>query len=273
MKTTKKIAVLIAILMAFAIRTQAQIVLEESYSSIEEPKFFGIVHLELTGDVYMWVNTLYPAPAAQIVLYSMDHDVWKMVYFNSFSASAVKMEYTSQNLFSVDGKVDFLLESYSSTTGLLSTYIINEDGELIFSADGFTIKHENNSSGIFNTNHGIKMLLYSNSGTVRVYDLPGVFVDISERPNNNENKASLNIFPNPTSSGMITLEYNLPNEMNAGQIILYDMVGQQVGIYEVPQKSTKTELSIPITNFSTGTYFCKLQAGNWSTTKKLTVAR
>lgn len=93
----------------------------------------------------------------------------------------------------------------------------------------------------------------SMSGTITVREVLGI----------EENSLNtIGIYPNPASS---TINLELPKNMQAGQIIVFDILGKQ--IYSQNFESNNNN-SINILNWSSGSYLLKVVSGENSQTKR-----
>jgi len=270
---TKKMFIVVVILMAITTNVSAQIVHEATFGDTYGPSSFSIIHFANSGDKYVWLSPSDPNIASTVVLYNMDRTIWKSISMGSIPASTVLIEFTSENLFSTEG-VDILFECYSGNTGLLSTYIMHENGEITFYADGFETRRSDGSPVLFNADGGVKMILYGSDfgphqGEAWVYSLPGSTVNVPRLPG--KNIGSLKIFPNPVSENYINIQYSLPDGINSGQIVLYNLLGQQIKSYPVDR--TFQDIEIKTSDFPAGNYMWQLQASNYKTTQKMVVIK
>jgi type IX secretion system substrate protein len=105
-----------------------------------------------------------------------------------------------------------------------------------------------------------------------VYGLPG-FLSNSIQPVTNTfiNEMMENIYPNP-SNGNTTIEFNLPQGVNTGQLVIYNMQGVELKRYTVD--NTFHTLLLNNSEFHAGTYFYQLQtASGASGAKKMIVIK
>jgi hypothetical protein len=71
-----------------------------------------------------------------------------------------------------------------------------------------------------------------------------------------DNKNLLNLYPNP-SSAFVNIEYNLPSGINDGEIIIYNLNGQEIKKYKVD--NTFQNLNLNISDLSNGNYYYVLK--------------
>ena len=80
-----------------------------------------------------------------------------------------------------------------------------------------------------------------------------------------------NLYPNP-SNGTVTLQYQLPEGEQEGELILYNMQGAEVKRYKVD--NTFKDVLIDNTQLPAGTYFYQLQTNKGAVgTKKMVVIK
>ncbi|HEX7415356.1 MAG TPA: T9SS type A sorting domain-containing protein [Bacteroidia bacterium] len=82
---------------------------------------------------------------------------------------------------------------------------------------------------------------------------------------------TLNVYPNPASN-VTTIDYNLPDGANQGDIVFYNLQGLEVKRYKVDKAFSS--LLISTNDIAAGTYFYQLQiGGNASAAKKMVVVK
>ena len=107
-------------------------------------------------------------------------------------------------------------------------------------------------------------------GDWRVYKIP---TDINDRNSEFPNKFSLSQnYPNPFNPST-TINYSIPLIANReSQVVLlniYDMLGQKVAtLVNKTQKAGNYEVVFNVSNLTSGTYFYRLTAGDFSKTMK-----
>jgi hypothetical protein len=82
---------------------------------------------------------------------------------------------------------------------------------------------------------------------------------------NDFNKKSFNIFPNPTSTGSVTIVSSSASNFGNIKVAVYDVLGKQV----INKVITGDKLNVSALN--TGVYIMKLSQGNAISTKKLVI--
>ena len=92
----------------------------------------------------------------------------------------------------------------------------------------------------------------------------------TEKPSGDQQNWNVNIFPNP-GSGIITVEFDMP-EMAYVTVAIFNLTGQQVAIPVYELKSPgQQQVQFDASVLPPGVYYCRLQAGNRTTTKKIMI--
>ena len=263
----KKIAKILAMLVILTISAKAQITAESTYSNVPGADFFGLVHLKNSGDKYVWVGSATPK---EVILYNLDHSVWKTINLSSFPGSYVLTQYTSEEMFTTDGKVCLLLVAFNVIGASCATIIVNENSQVVFQELNFFPNEYSGSPAIFNTTDGVKMRLIRSDTAkqAKIYGLPGIITSTQET--NDISNGSLSAFPNPTA-GIVTIKYDLPEGNNSGEITLSNSSGQQINNFKVDK--TFNDLRIYTSDMPAGIYFWQLKSGNYKTTQKMIVVK
>ena len=128
---------------------------------------------------------------------------------------------------------------------------------------------------IFNTSHGTEMILSYHNGQAKIFSLPGTLpAGIQE-----ENKQLIamqagkvsNAYPNP-NNGSTKIDYTLPHGVNEGEIVFYNLMGNEVKRFKVDK--TFNTLLISTKDIAAGTYYYQLQTtGESSGGKKMVVIK
>lgn len=164
----------------------------------------------------------------------------------SYSTLPYKLFHVSRSLFDCDStNIEYLISYGGVNDGdPVFVKVFREDGEELFSLDGYTFW--DNSGYSTNPDPGMGMIevedgvliqftegplpgvnssIYHSCGNIPgiAYSLPGTStVDIAE----SENKVSLvSLFPNPGTS-FFKLEYSLPPNCEYGKLVVYDTQGK-----------------------------------------------
>jgi type IX secretion system substrate protein len=258
---------------------KAQITLEHTFDTAQSNLY--VVNLEVEGDKYIVRDYFY---SHTIKLYNLDHSLFKTLPYPNitlFNGSYPSVLYFSEHLFNTDDTIEYML-TYTDNTGNYNTKIVNEIGNIIFSADSMSPLVMANvpqaQLPIYNTSNGTKMILSFIGGTggpqiANLYSLGGT-LSASIQPIGSTlsgNQIMENIYPNP-SNGNTTIEFNLPQGENAGQLVIYNMQGVELKRYTVD--NTFHTLLLNNSEFHSGTYFYQLQtASGASGAKKMIVIK
>lgn len=270
---------LFILLMLIAGYCSAQITLEHSYPNgstmvaVNGPNDSIqplMVNLEIDGYKYVIINR----GLNKIDLYNMNHTLFKSISItlpDSIPASIVHVQYISQSLFNQDPKIEFLVHCklYSSMGSIWNfedsyyTWIINEDNNLLFSEFfGAPIVKYNlhqQQFPIYSTPEGTKMILSMTNQNANIYSLPGSFVtSLSEKGAIDDENILFDPFPNPTN-GLITIPYNLSDDVEEATVFLFDQKG--VEVKKIVISNQKKSFSISVSEFNSGIYTCQLMAG------------
>ncbi len=285
MKQLFQIILVITATLLSSQNANAQIALEATYDSASSN--FYMVTLEIEGEKFVKVQRT-DSTMRFIKLYNLNHSLWKTIDCNSLpmftflmgttlNSSRFNYEvlYITEHLFDNDDDIEFL---YGITTGICPqhfTGIYNEDGTAIFTQDSaFAVVHLNVpvvAKPIYNTVNGTKLILsFPCSNEAKVYSLPGISTNSNMySPENTD--ASLLAYPNP-SSNQTTIEYNLPDGLNRGEIVLYNLNGTELKRYNVDR--TFNNLILNNTDLPVGTYLYQLVTVNGiSESKKMIIIK
>ena len=207
-----------------------------------------------------------------IGIYNMSHALVKTISLANVPADSViynqvgDILYLSQNLFSTDSKIDFMycFEYSESGNTIHITDIYNEDAVLIFSDTSYPAiraNFEQQQLPIYNTPEGAKMILSCANGQAKVFSLPGKLPsccnedDISSYAVPKQSGIS-NAYPNP-NNGSTKIDYILPNGVNEGEVVFYNLMGNEVKRFKVDR--TFNTLLISTKDIAAGTYYYQLQ--------------
>jgi hypothetical protein len=238
----------------------AQIVWEHTYPSAQNQLY--MVTLEVEGMKYVhrdWVNL-------QIVLYNLDHSVFKIISLPNITVYNQSLLYVSEHLFNLDDSLEFMM--VYSLPGHWQTLILNEVGDTLFYGYDYAPLVQGNvpqtQQPIYNTPNGTRMILSQQTGIpvgeVRVYRLGGTLTNSIEPIGlSSEDIEQLSIHPNP-SNGNTTIEFKFPQGIGEGEIVLYNMDGSEVKRYRVD--GTFGNLNLNNSHLTAGAYMYQLIAGN-----------
>jgi len=104
-----------------------------------------------------------------------------------------------------------------------------------------------------------------------IQNMPEVYDDTESVLNKNKSCFSYRVFPD-SSNEFINITYSLETEMVLS-IELVDLFGQKLKtiLPKQNQQAGNHTLQIPVSDFSTGTYFLTLSSTNQTITKKIVI--
>ena len=237
----------------------AQPSLEHTY-----PISASICKLEKLGEKYFSMDVT----GKQCRIYNLDHTLYRQV---SLTVPAdyymYNIQYVSQHLFNQDDLIEFVYtySKYNLTeTSYYYSYetvVINENGTVVMgplTGAGYTevLETENN---------GRKFLVYvydfyqiPATTMTMVYSLPDEPSEPlkSDRVRNSYQLG--NPWPNP-SGGMFNIPVKLPPDVDAGELILYNIHGQEVMRH--PVEGHEEVLKLQNGTLLPGTYIYNVKAG------------
>jgi hypothetical protein len=259
----------IILFLAFGFNAQAQITLEHVYdhastvySQCRETSQLMMVKFEVSGDRYVKVNRC----GKLISIYDLNHSLIKTISMQNLPTTddgrMGDFLYISEHLFNNDPNIEFMY-SVLNTSAIHHwfTGIYNEYGDLIFSDSavaGILTNYIQQQYPIYNTSQGTKMILSYTTGDAKVFSLPGTLsFDIAKANNALLQQNSISdAYPNPTAN-TTQIDYNLPNGINEGEIILFDLSGTEVKRFKVDR--TFSSLLVSVADIPAGTYYYQLQ--------------
>jgi hypothetical protein len=288
------------VILLMSMQTYAQITLEHTYDSTGyfQPsdtggnfcygrQLFYLVNLEIDGDKYVQINK----PSQTIKFYNLNHTLWKSISYSNVSTNITPFPgydkincsilYISQSLFNTDAKIEFMYTCSwyypADTSNKAITQIVNEDDSILFSdaaSPVVTPTWANQYYPIYNTSSGTKMILSNVMGKAEVYSLAGTLTDGIAETNKKlmaMQSSVSNAYPNP-NTGSAKIDYTLPPGVNEGEIVFYNLMGNEVKRFKVDR--TFNTLLISTKDIAAGTYYYQLQTeGEYSGGKKMVVIK
>ncbi len=266
--------IFILLIALFTLNARGQITLEYTHDSAStyasgNPAVSSqlmIIKFEVSGEQYVNVNRW----GKYISIYSMNHSLVQTISLanitgNTSSGNGVgDVLYLSETLFNTDSKKEFMYITDIAAPNVM-TRIYNEDGNLLFSDTGAAVIRTNvqlQQYPIYNTSVGTKMILSYGNGQAKVFALGGTLSNSIASANQNllnQNALLANAYPNPTSNST-TVAYQLPANVNEGEIVFYDLQGNEIKRFRVDRSFTS--LLISTSDIAAGTYYYQLQTSN-----------
>lgn len=270
------------VLAMLGLKMSAQFVFEHDYTGASTYGSNGsqlmIINFEVSGERYVNVNR----NAKSISVYDMNHSLVKSISLTGLqvgigSSYIDDILYLSQNLFNLDTMIEFMYIKDGAVSSQSEVWVYDETGAILFH-DTAGVPIRNNiplqQYPIYNTSQGTKMLLSYMNGHSKVWGLAGTLTTAIQQANENLMLAQgmiSNPKPNP-SSNSTHIDYVLPEGMNQGEIILFNLQGFEVRRYRVDR--TFNDLLISTGEIPAGTYYYQLVCGiNSSSGKKLVVIK
>jgi hypothetical protein len=193
--------------------------------------------------------------------------------------------YLADGFFNSDSKIEFIIGYQSDKSVNSKTYVMQTI--IIFNEDGVEVQKFENSLGGISFDYWKHLnVSFSNSSenyktyNTKIFSIPGNLpcptscsqkaASIAPITQPNEFKGiQVTGFPNP-STDKVTLEYALPEGVAFGTLRLYTQTGELVKEFKVSNQVDHLEL--PVSEYTSGTYYYELQAGgNTSGGKKIVV--
>lgn len=272
------------------IQSQAQIALENTYSDYVFP-----IHLESAGSKYAILDQ----NIWELKIYNLDHSLYKTITVtnpntNLYDAAlypnreGFNFGYVKEGLFDTDAEIEFLLyyvvydAAYNNFVE--ATVIINEDGSVLFKRNGVSprITYDGGElESIVKASDGTtKMILVEqpSSGYLsHVYSIPGTLqcdpcggINGVGKVAQGESTSVLQNYPNPATEYTI-INYDLPDNVNNGKLIIYNTAGIQLKEYQIDRNFD--HLRVSTKDLPAGTYYYSVHTTNGQTqSKKMVVA-
>ena len=242
-----KITLFILLFVSYSLSMKAQITLEHTYAQYS----ISLTHLANSGYKY------YYSDSTKVVLYNLDHSIWKTVNLNLPIGASVPFCWNiSETLFNLDNYLE-LSYSYYVTTPIFTytTKVINENGTLLLNIPNGSVAVARSTGA-----NGYKLFvsIYDNSTTpattaTQIYSLVGSLPSFAKE--NNYDLLEVNPFPNPCIKS-ITIPYSLPSGINRAEIQIYNMLGENIKKYNIDRNFDNIIISTE--TFSSGTYIYKV---------------
>lgn len=275
------------------IQSQAQIALENTYNNYVFP-----IHLESVGSKYAILNqTIW-----ELKIYNLDHSLYKTITVSNPNTNlydpalypnreGFNFGYVKEGLFDTDPEIEFMLYyvvyDASNTNFLEATVIINEDGSVLFKRNNVQPRigfYTEQTEAIVKASDGTtKMLLIeyvasTSSDMTHVYNLPGTLqcdpcggINGVGKVAQGESTTLLQNYPNPATEYTI-INYDLPDNVTDGKLIIYNTVGIQLKEYQID--TNFDHLRISTQDLPSGTYYYSVHIKDGQTqSKKMVVVK
>jgi hypothetical protein len=284
----KKYLILISIILGL-INARAQVTLEHVYDSASTLAMgtpaledqLEIVNFSVSGERYVKINR----HGEKIMIYNLNHTLIETIDYSGFPQPVtigddnyIFISYLSENLFDMSSTIEFMYTVNVSGSPYY-TGIYKDNGTLIFSDTGVALtvaEWPPQQYPIYNTSQGTKMILSYSNMQAKVFSLGGTLTSCCDEENikllaMQKQSGISNAYPNP-NNGSTKIDYMLPDGVNEGEIVFYNLQGMEVKRFKVDR--TFNTLLISTKDIAAGTYYYQLQTsvGN-SGGKKMVVIK
>ncbi len=234
----------------------------------------SICQLEKSGDKYFAMDVA----GNQCKIYNMDHSVYRTINLNvPADYYLYNIQYVSEHTFNQDDLIEFvyIYSKYNPTeTSYYYSYetrVVNENGVELLKVTG-----AGHTEILETQDNGRKLLVYvydfyqvPATTQTQVYPLPDPPVGLLKSGPIQQGRRLGNPWPNP-SAGMINIPVKLPPDAEPGELVLYNIHGQEVMRQAVDGEEELVIL--PGGVLIPGTYVYKLKSGKGeSEGKKITI--
>ncbi len=238
------------------------------------PVSASICRLEKDGDKYFAMDVA----ANQCTIYNMDHSVYRTIgLVVPADYYMYDIQYVSQHTFNQDDLIEFvyIYSKYNPTeTSYYYTYearVINENGAELLKVPGAGY-----TEVLETEDQGRKFLVYvydfyqvPATTQTQVYPLPEEPAAVLKSGPIQPRRRMGNPWPNP-SSGAVNIPVKLPPGAEPGELVLYNIHGQEVLRQAV--NGEEELIVLPGGRLIPGTYIYKVKSGNQeSEGKKVTI--
>jgi hypothetical protein len=250
---------------------KAQIKLEHIYPPVNNPANSIIDNLSLAEvDSGLW-KYIYYNGRDSIFIYDLNHS-----FDHSFTIPEEMtlqwdhpLAFFSKKLFDLDDKYEYML-----IDNFAKIKVYQEDGTVVFSCEDCHFQN------LVNSPDGVKMLIgYGYEGQTGIFSLPGKIPGSANIARSGVNTPSIKdnsslptiAYPNP-SDGQIRIEYQLPDGIAIGEIIITNDLGKEIRKFRVGNMFH--DIIIQKSDLPSGIYFYKVVTSRGeSEVKKIVVAK
>ena len=263
----KQLLFIVIFLSAF--RSFGQITLDQTFNGN-----LSVVLFSSNGEKYMYNDT------ASIYLYNMDYSLWKTITPTHYAGYTIQtITSVSDNLFNSDNLVEAVVTYVATVSTLhpnLKCDLVNETAAVLYSFDSsyFSSVHYDDATSNYKV---ITFNYLTHPGSSKVYSVPGTMpcgsCSYLGTQRLSGTKTGVNIsdpIPNP-SSGVVRINYNLPDGTNGAVISFYNTLGQVVKI--IPVLSQINAIEINNSTLPAGSYMYNIKAENTISETKTMVIR
>jgi hypothetical protein len=211
----------------------------------------------------------------QLLLYNMEHTLLKAVPLPTPEGYYLAdIQHVSETLFNDDNLIEFVYIYSKYVSVDLSYYytyesrVINENGTVLLTLEGVGYTE------VIHTTEGNKFLAYAYDYSVipyrtytHVYGLPDQTIKSVSRTISGFEPGDA--YPNPASR-QVNIPVRLPGGVSSGTLEITDLNGRKMLSY--PVKRSDSDVVMPASQLSPGTYLYQVRAGHsLSTAKKMVI--
>jgi hypothetical protein len=290
----KKLLIIFSLLFCVA-GAKAQLTFEHKYDTGSGLGYsVRMVHFSSHGFKYVMVNP--SATNGMIEIYNLNHSLYKQFPIppqpaaDLYTRPNLVVTYISDSLFNTNpSNFEYLIYYSDSSANFMHLKIYDDAGTSIYSNDSATLSAGFgpgiNNEPVFYTPSGYKIRIdessLTNSIAASIYALPGALpcdecsnsnlINAVEPVSQRGTGSLLNAYPNPAKNST-TIKYELPQGVNQGVLVFYNLQGQQVKTFTVDR--TFDSLLVSTADLTAGTYFYVLRAaGNYVGSKKMVIIK
>jgi hypothetical protein len=255
-----RLAVMCAILLAFPLASQAQILLDHSFA------YSGtITNLEKDGPKFYLMDVA----ATECRIYNLDYTLFRTVKLQVPAGQYLyDIQFVSQHLFDNDDGVELLYVYYeyvptaTSYYYIYTTRIADENGTVLLDLPGGSWTDIRNIPG-----SGSRMMTWITDYSVypypvetRIYRLPGQLSSVDEQPL--AGAPDNGVYPNPTQ-GPIRMRPNGLTMNDRADWVILDISGKLIA--RVPVSDPGKPVDLKALGLVAGTYLVRMESKNYQT--------
>ncbi len=261
----KNTFVLIALLTGLL--AHAQINLENTYSATGKGYTTALYLNHFSGAGYKYVYIINETPGSALInIYNLNYSIYKSIATPAIKAISMSVSYVSDSLFNTSvSNIEYLL-NWSDSVGVAHAGVYDDAGNALLNIDSAY------STSINFSTSGWKLIAANSSSpnnATKVFGLPGALpCDECSASHNlsgiapikaGQGSYELNGYPNP-AKGSIQIVFSLPENVNRGEIIFYDLQGSEIKRFNVDNTFKKIDVST--NELAPGAYFYVLKGAN-----------
>ena len=259
-RAVKLLILSLALCFAFTLRSQAQVVFEQSY-----PHSGRITQLEKDGSRFYLMDV----SVNECRIYNLDYSLFKTIKLNVPTERYLyDIQFVTQHLFDTDDGVELLYVYYQyvpTATGyyyIYTTRIADENGTLLLDLPGasWTLIENIDGSGSRMMSYVTDYSVYPYPVETRIYRLPGKITGVA--PAGSADFSDDRVFPNPTS-GSIRMQPGQLNTNGRAEWVILDSTGKLLA--RVPVYDPGKPVDLKSLGLVAGIYLVRMESKNYQT--------